>query len=297
MATKWIGMSEDGTTVTLRKLTDTFPVAPHFTPEWKKSHADQIRIGVAMDVETTGLDKSRDKVIELGMRKFVFDRLTGDILAADQTFSALQDPGEPLSEEVKKVTGLSDADLAGQAIDWAAAEKFLADAHLLVAHNAGFDRPFLDRSLPLSAAKVWGCSLKQIDWNAKGYSTHKLDILAIYHGFFTDSHRALNDASALVHLLSKKDETAGAPYLLELLTNAKRPTARVIAARSPFDSKDHLRSRRYIWDALNKFWHKTIYKDEQEAELKWLEANVYNGAFLGSVQDIAVIDNFKDTSY
>lgn len=297
MAFNWIGKSADGNTITLHKLTDSFPASPHFTEAWKKANADSIRVGVAMDVETTGLDKGRDKIIELGMRKFFFDRTTGEVLSAEATFSALQDPGEPLSVEVKKVTGLTDAMLAGQSIDWKAAEKFLAEAHVILAHNAGFDRPFLDRALPLSATKIWGCSLKQIDWQEKGYSTHKLDILSVYHGFFTDAHRALNDASALLHLVSKKDETTGHPYLLELLSNAKRPTARVIASRSPFDSKDFLRARKYAWDALNKFWHKSIYKDELEAELKWLETTVYNGPFLGQVQEVAAVDNFKDVSH
>jgi len=294
---RWIGKSADGNTITLHKLSDSFPTAPYFNDAWKKANGDLIRVGIAMDVETTGLDKSRDKIIELGMRKFLFNRTTGEVLTAAETFSALQDPGEPLSEEVKKVTGLTDAMLSGQAIDWKAAEQFLGEAHVILAHNASFDRPFLDRASPASATKIWGCSLKQIDWNAKGYSTHKLDVLSIYHGFFTDAHRALNDATALLHLVNQKEENSGATYLLELLTNAKRPTARVIASRSPFDSKDHLRAKKYTWDALNKFWHKSIYKDELEAEMKWLETTVYNGAFLGQVQEIQVVDNFKDVAH
>jgi DNA polymerase III subunit epsilon len=294
---RWIGKSADGNTITLHKMADSFPAAPYFNEAWKKANTDSIRIGIAIDVETTGLDRARDKIIELGMRKFFFHRTTGEVLSAPQTFSALQDPGEPLSAEVKKVTGLTDEMLSGKAIDWKAAEQFFREAHVILAHNASFDRPFLDRALPSSATKIWGCSLKQIDWDAKGYATHKLDVLSIYHGFFTDSHRALNDASALLYLVSHQEEHSGSPYLLEVLTNAKRPTARVIASKSPFDSKDHLRARKYAWDALNKFWHKSIYRDELEAELKWLETSVYNGAFLGQVQEIQVVDNFKDVAH
>lgn len=297
MAHRWIGKSEDGNTITLRKLAGPPPAPAYATADWLKSNADSVRVGVALDLETTGLDRNRDKIIEIGMRKFVFNRATAEMLSAEETFSALQDPGEPLSEDVKRITGLDDAMLAGQAIDWKAVERFLAETHIIVAHNASFDRPFMDRALPLSANKIWGCSLKQIDWSAKGFSTHKLDVLGIYHGFFADAHRALSDASALVHLVSQGEEKSGTPYLRELLANAKRPTVRMIASRSPFESKDALRTRKYTWDVQNKFWFKSIYKDELDAEMKWLESAVYGGPFLGQVQDVQVTDHFKDVSY
>ncbi|MDR3559571.1 MAG: 3'-5' exonuclease [Candidatus Pacebacteria bacterium] len=296
MPIRWVGKSEDGNTVTLRKISESFARPAYATEGWKRANSDLIRVAVAIDVETTGLDKNRDKVIEIGLRRFSFNRSTGEILEADGTFSALQDPGEPLSSEIKMLTGLDDATLSGTAIDWNAVEAFIADAHVLIAHNASFDRPFIDKHSKASNSKIWGCSLRHIDWASKGYPIQKLEVLGYYHGFFSESHRALNDVTALVWLIGKTDEISGATYLRELLSNAKRPVARVIANRSPFESKDLLKARKYNWDNQNRVWHKTIYKDELDQEVKWLESFVYLGSFGGMVQDISATDTFKDFS-
>jgi DNA polymerase III subunit epsilon len=52
-----------------------------------------------------------------------------------------EDPGIPLDPKITKLTGLTSSDLAGQAIDEAAAVEILSSADIIVAHNAAFDRP------------------------------------------------------------------------------------------------------------------------------------------------------------
>ena len=39
---------------------------------------------------------------------------------------------------------------------------------LVIAHNAAFDRPFLERRLPIFAEKHWACSRFDVDWKASG---------------------------------------------------------------------------------------------------------------------------------
>lgn len=293
LAFKWIGQSEDGDTVTLRKLKDSIKPAPYATPEWMRVNEAVVRSCVVLDTETTGLNRSEHQVIEIGLVEVKFNFETGDALSAENVYTSFQDPGAPLSEEVKAITGITDEMVKGQNIDWDIVTHLITDADFVVAHNAAFDRPFIERHVAASASKIWCCSLKQIDWSSKGYPAQKLEILGIYHGFFIDAHRALNDAKALSYLLSLKDETTGSPYLAELLRNAQRPLVRVIASRAPFESKDHLKGRRYTWDSPNKYWSKTVYKDELAAEVSWLEEVVYLGKFMGAVQEIPVPDNFK----
>ena len=293
MSFNWIGQSEDGNTVTLRKLSASIEPAAYATPEWMRDNEALVRSCLVLDTETTGLNRSEDKIIEIGLVEVKFNSSTGEALNAENYYTSFQDPGAPLSEEVKAITGITDEMVKGHSIDWSIVSHLITDADLIVAHNAAFDRPFLERHVPASSPKVWGCSLKQIDWGSKGYPIQKLEILGIYHGFFIDAHRALNDTKALSYLLSLKDRTTGHPYLSELLRNAQRPSVRVIAGRAPFESKDHLKSRRYTWDTMNKYWSKSVYKDELTAEISWLEDLVYQGKFLGAVQEIPVSDNFK----
>ena len=139
--------------------------------------------------------------------------------------------------------------------------------------------------------------MKQIDWAKKGYPSQKLEILGIYHGFFNDSHRAQSDVDSLLYLLSLEDPHDEAsdkkPYFFELMNNARKPTVHVIAAQAPFESKDFLRNRQYRWDPQEKYWAKSIQKEELTDELAWLEAVVYRGSFRGRTTEIQPIDHFK----
>lgn len=291
---QWIGKSPDGLTVTLHKFAGKFSIAPYATPEWINGNADKVRTAVVIDVETTGLNKKSDSVIEVALRPFKFNRANGDLVGVTSPYTALQDPGKPLGDDIKRLTGLTDADVAGKSINWAEVSRILADANLIIAHNASFDRPFIERMAPIASTRVWGCSFKQVEWAKKGFNVSKLEILSIYHGFFADSHRALADVDALLHLLTQSDWTTRKTYLNELLTNARRPLARVVAANSPFESKDQLKERGYSWDNAGRAWHKTIYQDDLANETAWLESAIYKGEFRGRIEEIQITDNFKN---
>ena len=58
--------------------------------------------------------------------------------------------------------------VAGHVIDPAEVEAFAQDAVLVIAHNAGFDRRFVEKLAPGFALKGWACSQSQIDWAGEG---------------------------------------------------------------------------------------------------------------------------------
>lgn len=295
MAFRWIGKSQDGKTVTLKRLEGCPIQFPSYSsPEWAKSHSDSVRVGAVLDVETTGLNQADDSIIEIGIRQFLFNRQTGEVLALGKAYESFQDPGRPLSQEIIDLTGITDEMVAGKQIDWNSVNALLEEVSVVIAHNARFDRPFIDRKSKVSTEKVWACSLKQIDWATQGYTSAKLELLNIYHGFFTESHRALNDVDALLYLLSLPSATSQTPYMMELLINARRPMSHVIASAAPFEAKENLKSRAYSWDSTNRFWSKVIFKDEVPSEISWLEENVYVGPFGGLTRDIPLVDNFKN---
>lgn len=298
MTFRWLGKSTDGMTITLKHVSTCLEEIPDSQKANNRTNdSENLRTGIIIDIETTGLNQVDDEIIELGVRKFLFDRNSGEILELIETYSSLQDPGKTLSPEISQLTGLTNELLEGKNIDWNHVHRLFEDAAIVIAHNAKFDRPFIDKKLKLSSQKIWACSLKHIDWNKKGFPSSKLELLNIYHGFFTDSHRALNDVDALTYLLNLPDENSKRPYLLELLENARRPLTQIIASSTPYETKDLLKTRSYYWDSTNRYWAKSIYKDEVSSEIKWLENEVYGGVFKGLTRDIPLIDNFKNTTF
>ncbi len=294
MTFPWLGKSDDGNTITLRKLReDMFQFPDYVTPDWVGTNADAVRTGAAIDIETTGLNNTKDKIIEIGLRTFKFNRYTGEILALDAAYCAFADPGMPLSAEIQHLTGITDDMVKGQVIDWEKVSSLLSASQIVIAHNASFDRPFIDNELTESRKKIWGCSCEQITWHNYGFNTKKLEMLAIYHGFFTDAHRALNDSDAVVYLLGLKNAGAQEPYLLELLKNAAKPAVIVSAVGAAFEKKDLLKSRKYTWNETQRVWSKTINKDQHDDEVKWLEETIYGGHYRGKSVEIKPVDRFK----
>lgn len=240
-----------------------------------------IKRGVITDTETTGLEAD-SKIIELAAVAFQFCARTGTVFSVDATASWLEDPGEPLSDEVKAVTGLTDDMLAGQRIDDAAAIAVLGDADLIIAHNADFDRPRIERRLPGLEAKFWACTASQIDWRAEGVESAKLAYVAYRLGFFFEAHRAVNDCQALLHAMQQFLPVSGQLVMQALLENARRPTFRVWAVHSPFEMKDALKARGYRWSAGEAGRHKAWYRDvtdeaAADAELQFLAENRCRG--------------------
>lgn len=134
---------------------------------------DGEKIGLIVDTETTGLDKAKDEVIELGMIAFVY-HVDGQVRDVIGTFGALREPGVPISPESMRVHKITPEMVAGQVMDLDAVERFIAPADLVIAHNASFDRPFCERLTRGFADKAWACSNSEISWSTLGFEGSKL---------------------------------------------------------------------------------------------------------------------------
>lgn len=206
----------------------------------------ETKVGVVVDVETTGLDPKQDQIIELAMVPFSFgaDGRVFEILPAVHQF---QQPTIPIPAEITAITGIDDAMVAGKSIDISAVEKLLENAVLIVAHQAAFDRPFAERVHQAFRAKCWACSMSEIDWRSEGFESTKLAWLLAEAGYFYDRHRALSDCVALIELLARPLPKSGVLALSALLDKARQPTLRIWAQDAPFDLKDRLKARGYRW--------------------------------------------------
>ena len=99
---------------------------------------------VVLDTETTGLDQSKDKIMELALLRVDVDRATGLPVGAVQVYDGLEDPGMPIPPEVQEITGITPDMVQGQRLDEDRIAALLDGVDLVIAHNAGFDRPFCE---------------------------------------------------------------------------------------------------------------------------------------------------------
>ena len=160
----------------------------------------------ALDLETTGLDPARDRVIEVGAVAFTPDRING-------TMERLVDPGRAVPEAVLRLTGIRQEELRGAAsADTALRE--LSDfirGRQPVGHGARLDVDFL------TAAGLWDPAQEILDTLdvarilLPGAASHSLPLLAVELGFSQPRpHRALDDADATRQLLLRLREEAAA---------------------------------------------------------------------------------------
>lgn len=237
--------------------------------------APDTAVAVALDLETTGLDPERHRIIELSARLFRW-KMDGTIAWVGPPRSWLEDPGEPLQLAISKLTGLTDDDLTGRRIADDEAVALVRSADLVVAFNAAFDRPFLERRLPACAGLAWACAMKEVNWRDRGFdgSSRSLGWLLAQFGFFHGAHRAGADVDALVALLHHVDGT-GRTACAEMVDAASRSTWRFRAVGAHFDVKDKLKHRGYRWDGAERTWWREVADDARAAEAAWLADEVY----------------------
>jgi DNA polymerase-3 subunit epsilon len=273
----------------LRKLQ---PRTRFFEPDGSRA-----RLGLFVDVETTGLDPARHEIIELAMVPFTYG-LDGRIFEVGEPFHRLRQPADSIPPEITAVTGITDEMVAGKTIDPVEVGAFAAPAALVVAHNAAFDRRFLERFCETFTTKPWGCSMSQVPWADEGYEGVKLAYLASGAGFFYDKHRAVNDCLAAVELLARPLPKSGALGLAKLLERARRPTWRIWAEGTPFELKDALRARGYRWNSdyggAPRAWYIDVDEADREAELAFLSAEIYGREIELLSRCIEAHDRFSD---
>ena len=185
----------------------------------KKTGQTHLPVGTAavLDVETTGLSHSMDQVIELAIALFSFDRTTGEVLEVISQYSGLREPSCPISNDAGAIHGITLSMVRGRDLDYGRIGMLFEQAEFIVAHNARFDRGFVEPLIPSSRKALWRCSCLEINWRAKGFRSRSLGALASSHRIGNpQSHRAAGDIETLLALLSHRP-SGSQSYLYELL--------------------------------------------------------------------------------
>jgi len=262
-------------------------------PELLITDQECISIGF-LDTETTGVNRVNDKIIELALKVVTFEKSSGMIISIDQVYESFNDPGEEISQEITMLTGISDDMVNGQSIDWGKVDTILKNTNIVVAHNASFDRAFVEKHSSVSQTKIWACSINDIDWLGRGFTSSKQELLCYWHGFYFEAHRAMNDVDALIHLLTHSSYDIDRP-VLELIENSQKPTYVIFATNFNYDpvKKDIVKANKYKWNAIEKIWYKNVTFDNLESEKEWLTGVIYDFNFEGRVDEISLMDKYK----
>lgn len=173
---------------------------------------------VILDFETTGLSPDMgDRAIEIGAVRIVDGQIT-------EHFQELMNPGQRVSGFIEGYTGISNAMLKGADpchVVMARFADFIADDNL-VAHNASFDKRFLDAELANISRQYGGqfaCSMLTARRLYQDAPNHKLGTLVDYANIPSDGtfHRALYDSQMTAQLWLTMLEDIRQRYQLETI--------------------------------------------------------------------------------
>lgn len=229
---------------------------------------------VILDVETTGLDSKKDEVIQISLLPIWIDVANASVVAQKAPMTRLQQPATPISTEIQQLTGITNDDVEGHAIDWRKVAAFLSRCKWVIAHNAQFDYRFVAAALEAAGLSMpdtnWCCSMSHTTYEGLEQQRTSLQFLAHWHGLWYEAHDAKNDVQALLAIL-KKNPLA----FKQALTRSANPDWRVYAAGSLFEENTLLKARAYKWDSEARCWWLSVDSEvEAEEEKVWLENNL-----------------------
>lgn len=203
----------------------------------------QKKVGLVLDVETTGLSPNEDEMIELAMKLFSFNEATGEVLEVIDEDSFLREPMSTSArwnyEHAYEVHGISFEMVRGKSFYDEKIKTYFNRADAIFAHNASFDRSFLVRMYPDVNELKWFCTMRGVAWKDYGMYNSKLLTLLKEHAISdVQSHRAMDDITYLLELI-KKQNPYGDLYLREILKRGPmrkyKPAATQVKRKSVFN--------------------------------------------------------------
>lgn len=168
---------------------------------------------IVLDFETTGLSPDMgDRAIEIGAVKIEQGEITG-------RFQELMNPGQLVSSFIESYTGITNRMLKSAPPCAEVMDRFadFIDGYNLVAHNASFDKRFLEAELGIISRRYSGefaCSMLAARRVYQAAPNHKLGTLVHYTRIPVDGvfHRALYDSEMAGRLWLKMLDNISRQY-------------------------------------------------------------------------------------
>lgn len=217
----------------------------------------EVKRCLIVDTETTGLDHTKDDIIEVGAILFSVENV------APLASVSLIFPGECINP-VASLNKISEPMLR-EVEDFDQMRKYFGDfleslisaADVFVAHRASFDKGFLTVGGGLFLSKPWTCSKEEFLFR-EGKPGDSLVNIALAHGVpVYKNHRALTDCE----LLSAIFQTYSSEALSAMFTHAMLPRDHYVAVTG-YAEREKPKAAGFSWMPEKKMWWKKLTLEE-----------------------------------
>lgn len=224
---------------------------------------------LGIDLETSGTDPLKDRIIEFGCVLYDWDDRMPMQLMSELVDPAMENPEWQLPKEIVEITGITlhaldrygryEKDVLAEVDDMA------GYADYAVAHFGNdFDRPFVEEAyrrcgLPIFEVQGWIDTAVDVKYPER-IKTRNLRHLAAEHEFLNPlCHRAVFDVLTTFKIMENYDLDA-------IIARSKEPMVYLQALVS-FDEKEKAKERGYRWYAPGKIWWRSFKSSDAEVEV------------------------------
>lgn len=214
---------------------------------------------LAYDIETTGLDKHKDRIIEVGLALYS----TGQQKILESTGFLVHPDGVAISQEITDLTGVTQSavDKFGYdqhfAIDEVIRYAGMADA--IMGHNVvRFDMPVTNNTAARLGLKIPEKLIIDTMTDIPGVDGEQLITMCAKKGFCNpNQHSAEDDAKAVIKLTTFYD-------IDKIVERAKSPTIAVQSHQARSEN-DLVKKLKFRWYPERKIWYKLIKQEDINA--------------------------------
>ena len=250
-----------------------------------------------VDAQAGGLDADHAPLLELAAVPVTLGRHDGRVYRVGRPCVMVNDPGMPVPYAVASRTGITDRLVRGCKFARAPFSTMIAHADAIIAFNAAFDRPLLERYIPASAGIPWLCAYAEINWMSYGVGgANSLEALCFRHAnLYLPSRRSLVHVDALLDLITTPDADGRCP-VVSLFDAARKVQVIVMAPHPPYATNEALRARQYRFyhdGTRGRGWYVYVAPSELHHELTWLARTIYGGKLPSGVRAIPVTSRLR----
>ena len=213
-----------------------------------------------LDIESTGLDKVKDRPIEVGMTLWTTNFNRGLEIRS----LLIQSDNVKVTDEITEITGINQGmvDRFGLTPEEAyeEVEYFVNRAEAIVAFNGRrFDIPMF-KQWASRVGKKWPDKFVIDPYEDLPMRGQELITMCAKHGIYYDAHAASADVDAMLRLMSKF------PFET-VLARAKSPVVIIQSQQNRFEN-EKVKKHRFRWNPDKKIWWKAVKQMDLDALAK-----------------------------
>ena len=217
-------------------------------------------IVVGLDIESTGLDKVKDRPIEVGMTLWTtkFNR------GLENRSILVQSDGVKVTDEITEITGINQGMVDGFGLTpleaYEEVEYFISRAQAIVAFNGRrFDVPMFQQWAK-RLGKTW-VEKRVIDpFEDLPMRGQELITMCAKMGIYYDAHEAGADVGAMLRLMAK--------FPFEIVLERAQSPVVVIQSQQDRSQNDRVKKHRFRWQPNLKIWWKAVKQIDLDALAK-----------------------------